>query len=655
MISCFPDPYPDELLYSLCARYAQRVRFPSEKAVIKELFGQEAAVAIVDLPSNLGQLVSSLPNNQLYTVESLINKHTLFPFFAPFFDPTQAQQIMADMEATKGPTIHTRSGIMASKVQPPTRLKFCPLCAEHDKKEFGEYYWHRLHQIPGVEVCFEHNVRLVNSRVRIQNPQLRYRFISAEEGIRLPKSDAYKLKAVHHEIFLKIAQDAAWLLSHLTSSPGLEVLLKRYRQLLAEQDLATYNGRIRVTKLLNDFCQAYPIDLLTALQCQVDTESEHNWLFRLVRSPKGSQHPIRHLLLIQLLGHTAETFLRLPNQFLPFGHGPWPCLNKVAPHFSESVIQDHELAYSKEHGKPIGTFHCSCGFVYSRTGPDRSEEDKLKITKIRTFGNIWDASLRNLWENPAISLRMIAKTLGVDPQTIKLHANRLELPFPREGERTTRRGKRTFADSSENKNIISLQNREHYRSSWLSVQRKFPELGRTALRKGYQKIYTWLRRHDGQWLEVNMPPKKQNLLPPQRVDWKQRDTFLVKEVIRSAERLYNAQGRPKRVTVTAIAKEIGKLALIQRHLDKLPNTADALESLVETREIYTKRKILWVTERYQREMVCPPKWKLIREAGIREDLALNPAIQDLINRQMEFLNNILLHSSEMQNADLISS
>lgn len=653
MISCFPDPYPDELLYSLCARYAERVRFPSEKAVIHELFGEEAAVAIVDLPSNLGRLVSSLPKDQLYTIESLVNKHTLFPFFAPFLDPTQAQQVMADMEATKGPTIHSRSGIMASKVQPPTRFKFCPLCAEHDKKEFGEYYWHRLHQIPGVEVCFEHNVRLVNSRVRIQNPQLRYRFVSAEEGIRLSKSDACKLKTVHHEIFIKIAQDAAWLLNHPTSPPGLRVLLKRYRQLLAEQDLATYNGRIRVTKLLNDFCQAYPIDLLSALQCQVDTESEHNWLFRLVRSPKGSQYPIRHLLLIHFLGHTAETFLQLPNQFLPFGYGPWPCLNQAAPHFSESIIQDCELSHSKEHGKPIGTFHCSCGFVYSRTGPDRSEEDKFKITKIRTFGNIWDASLRSLWGNSTISLRKIAKTLGVDPQTVKLHANRLELPFPRKGKRTTGKGKRILADSSNNKKLLSLNNCEYYRSSWLSAQRKFPELGRTALRKRYQKIYTWLRRHDSQWLEVNLPPKKQNLLPPQRVDWKQRDTLLVKKVTKAAERLYNAQGRPKRVTATAIAKEIGELALIQRHLDKLPNTADTFKGLVETREAYTERKILWVSERYQQEMVCPSKWKLIREAGIREDLVSQPKIQVIIQQQLELLEKIVSNPSQLQNIDLI--
>jgi hypothetical protein len=29
MIGCFPDPYPDELLYSVCARFHERVQYPN--------------------------------------------------------------------------------------------------------------------------------------------------------------------------------------------------------------------------------------------------------------------------------------------------------------------------------------------------------------------------------------------------------------------------------------------------------------------------------------------------------------------------------------------------------------------------------------------------------------------------------------------------
>jgi hypothetical protein len=55
MIGCFPDPYPDELLYSVCARFHKRVQYPNKKGTMRELFGDEAAIAVVDLPSNLSR------------------------------------------------------------------------------------------------------------------------------------------------------------------------------------------------------------------------------------------------------------------------------------------------------------------------------------------------------------------------------------------------------------------------------------------------------------------------------------------------------------------------------------------------------------------------------------------------------------------------
>ncbi len=391
MIGCFPDPYPDELLYSVCARFHERVQYPNKKHTIRELFGDEAAIAVVDLPSNLRNLTLALPAGSPYTVEKLIYQHTLLPYFAPFLHPKQFRQVSADMEGSRGPAIHMRSGLMASVVQPPEWLRFCPECAQEDKQQFGESYWHRLHQIPGVEVCPKHQVRLLDSQVRVQNPATRHEFITAGQGIKLPKSQSYTLKDLHHNILLKIAQNAAWLLEEHISPLGLTILLKRYRELLAERNLATYNGRVRVSKLLEEFKRFYPEDLLQRLQCKIDTESEHNWLLRLVRSPKGSQHPLRHLLLIQFLGHNAESFFKLPKQFKPFGTGPWPCLNRTSNHFRQSVIEECKITYSQEHGKPIGTFCCTCGFIYCRTGQigqKKIDYALLKSERSVLFGRI---------------------------------------------------------------------------------------------------------------------------------------------------------------------------------------------------------------------------------------------------------------------------
>ena len=61
MITVFPDPYPDELLYSVCARYGDRMCYPSRMSLTAELFGNPNVVATLDLPSHLNRLVSVLP------------------------------------------------------------------------------------------------------------------------------------------------------------------------------------------------------------------------------------------------------------------------------------------------------------------------------------------------------------------------------------------------------------------------------------------------------------------------------------------------------------------------------------------------------------------------------------------------------------------
>lgn len=44
MIDNWPDPYPDELFYTICARYLEQVRFSSRPSPIAELFGAEHTV-----------------------------------------------------------------------------------------------------------------------------------------------------------------------------------------------------------------------------------------------------------------------------------------------------------------------------------------------------------------------------------------------------------------------------------------------------------------------------------------------------------------------------------------------------------------------------------------------------------------------------------
>lgn len=118
MIVFFPNPYPDELLYSLIARFSDRVQYPDKKCVVRELFGNSNALAIIDLPTHLGSLVSALPVGLGYTVNCLIDDHTLLPFYSPFHPQTRINRLRSDLQKARI-CAPGRLGIMANTIPTP--------------------------------------------------------------------------------------------------------------------------------------------------------------------------------------------------------------------------------------------------------------------------------------------------------------------------------------------------------------------------------------------------------------------------------------------------------------------------------------------------------------------------------------------------------
>ncbi|EAQ6061414.1 transposase, partial [Salmonella enterica] len=79
MLSFFPTPYPDELMYSVFARYHARSGNVSFKSTLQDLFGSEAIVSSIGFSSQLHALIQRLPKGAVYTDDDFIDKHTIFP------------------------------------------------------------------------------------------------------------------------------------------------------------------------------------------------------------------------------------------------------------------------------------------------------------------------------------------------------------------------------------------------------------------------------------------------------------------------------------------------------------------------------------------------------------------------------------------------
>lgn len=643
MLGFFPTPYPDELLYSICARYQARMNYSSQSSTVLDLFETKKAIAIFDLPSKLQRLLASLPPGHDYTVDQFIDSHTLLPFYSPFLPLERLLLIRKDMAGDDGSKIHTRLGIVAGFIEMPSYLRFCSVCMGNDQKQFGECYWHRLHQLPGVEVCPTHEVFLEKSSVLTHNRRRISEFVSLKQDIQTISPRPVDPSNNTHIILLRIARDIGWLLNHCRLVPGLEALYQKYLCLVRNSpELVTYTGRIRVQELLRIFKNYYPAKILNLLQCPLDEKIRGNWLAQLVRYPQRVHHPLRHLLLIQFLGYTAQEFLELKQTHKAFGDAPWPCLNPVCEYFKQPKIKECQITYNQENYKPTATFSCTCGFVYSRTGSDKSLADQFRFSKIKVYGSVWEESLKNFWEDPSLTLKEISEHLGVRVKTVLRHADRLNLTFPRPN---------TMARATEL--CPSLKRRvilptlpppnisEDYRQQWLNVMAANPGAGRTQLRSKIPAVYGHLYKYDREWLKEHLPPPKTNNGTP-IVDWNSRDLETVAAVKVAVQQLKQDGERPIWITRTAMANSLEHPASswVKRHLQKLALTKKLLVELAETREEFAVRRVVWAADMFRQENVCPQRWQLVRRAGLNAKTRELPLVKDAIHSALKSCTNL---------------
>ena len=69
------------------------------------------------------------------------------------------------MLSDNGGDVHTRAGIVASRLKRPGVLRVCPVCYQDQVRLNAEACWQRLFQVTGVQVCPEHCVLLHSTPV----------------------------------------------------------------------------------------------------------------------------------------------------------------------------------------------------------------------------------------------------------------------------------------------------------------------------------------------------------------------------------------------------------------------------------------------------------------------------------------------------------
>lgn len=591
MLPFFTEPYPDELIYSAIARYHFYSGNLDCKDTLEEVFQSRTVIPSLEIGSHFANLVTQIGTN--YSVEKLLSEHTIYPYYAPLLTSMRQQQIMRDVKGD-GKGLYARLGMVAGSICKKDGLYYCSQCANNDIERFGEPYIHREHQLQGINVCAHHSLHLKKYPIDFTMSS-RIEFIRFEQK----KMDLSVLQGVqekYSDLEVQLARMAYKLLKVNISKFSREKIVNKYRALLRERGYITTANHVRQQDLHKDFLRKIPNDFLEKYESFLDTDDEYNWLKVLTRNINRHVHPIRHLYFLCFLEQDVERFLEeVTEDQGSFGSGPWPCLNKAANHYKRLVIEKVTVTRDYKSNAPIGTFECSCGFVYARKGPDQFTDDLYHIGRIKVFGNLWKAKLIELEAEQIYSIRALAKMMGVDSKTIKKYLQSDE------------------DNSSVDRTPSQL---ELHRQTVLNGINSHPDHSRTAIRKLFPKEYMYLYRYDKAWLLERLPNKKAPIQSKGNTDWYVRDLEYMSKMKALHKELISLE-KPVRITKSLIGKRLGIVANLENHLDKLSLTATYLNKICESVQAFQIRRCCKIIDRMIKNEEPVLLWKVQRLGGVK--------------------------------------
>ena len=248
MIAYLPEIYPDELVYSWFCRYYVHTGCLTHKMALEDILYNRC-----NNPSKefLGHLNPEMRKKiqGIYPLEYLIKSHTLYPQYARFIPLDKKKKAIYHM-AYEFCDPHHLFPILP-RGDADQHLKYCPICAKEDREKYGETYWHRSHQLRGVNVCYIHHCKLENSTVTAKS----------EKTFTLCPAEEY---AVNQEIQTMDNDLVLWYVKYVTDvfhapmdfDDDIPICTVLY-QAMKETGHLSKTGNMRLTKRLAEDMQAF--------------------------------------------------------------------------------------------------------------------------------------------------------------------------------------------------------------------------------------------------------------------------------------------------------------------------------------------------------------------------------------------------------------
>ncbi|WP_269499751.1 TnsD family Tn7-like transposition protein [Castellaniella sp. S9] len=569
-ITCW---FEDETLYSLCCRYHYVTGNTLASISNSQLFGHPRHGSQHDFASRINVFVERTQGHFGVTSEEIIYKHTILPFFLRWKSAQEAQDLVHTLSQGHASAIKSRLGLPSSGLRAHHPLKACPSCMSNDQLLFGTSYWHLTHQLPGVWVCPTHGCMLLESTKKSTGiGQFLWYLPHKGSFYETPSNPlAFCAKSLLQRLANIVV--GANSLSWDTYIDSIK-LCAIYRDALYSHGLLRGNTQIA----LKEAADSYFRFLLPLQESSLDLplplspDRAKLQLSRLLSHPQRSTHPLRHLLIILWLYGQWDTF------WFAYTHPPYKRVNyglskaaSTIPSSTKSLRVEELLNLVNKMGLTISKAAAQVGVSVS-TAQAWASSQGVQVDR------------RSKLPKPTIQSIVCELRTGADKAIL---AARHQVSI-----QTITRLLRTESGLHQDWRDARIEGQRMIaKRTWMETIARHPDAILTELRTLQPAYYSWLYRHDKQWLIQSLTSIPKYLPTSQaRVDWGKRDEQLACLIEKIGQEIISQQSPIKPVRLQQLYQVIPKLKPYLGKLDRLPQTRNVIEQIRQNHIMHSNHR-----------------------------------------------------------------
>jgi hypothetical protein len=507
-----PLAFLDEILFSRLIRHFTLSGMTTEN-YLSTVFGNHKVTVHPYLTAGLAQLSKFGQESPA----ELLFFQTLAPLFI-FFLPSHKSTISLGLVSINATEAIRACQLVCVREKESLSIKYCPECARTDAQNFGVSYWHRSHQVPGIESCSSHQIQLVHFPLKGRS--------RLNLGL-YPPLDVESTPC--SKLSLEFAQYSYDVLQQVSQN-GKGFKLEYFKEQLNKHGYVTNKGHYRRKHILKNLYQFTQGLAHNTEPLFPHSPADYRYISYLL-SEKVTQHPIKYLLLGFWLSKHA--LYEEQNESVLIESDP---IDQIEKKSIELLHQGESMASVS---RIIGKSRCYVKALALRLNipinlkPKKITENmKLQIMFLAKKG----FHRKAIAEGVGVSIGSAEQQISTSPELVQWR-----------------------------KQCRHESKRRRYKVQIIRFMQQHPTAIRQQIKFSCSAAFFWLYLHERGWLESTLPPAQRPLTKP-RIDWHQRDIALITQISLIMQQHQNRLSRTKLDTL------LGGHGWLTKKKHKLPLT-----------------------------------------------------------------------------------